>query len=195
MGLVSSLVSSWKKDPARLSIFRISSSLFRFRSGSVEGGTGRGLLQRKSRRWRARLTVSLLRSRPRSLNSRSMRREQLHRERNRPCSLGAFHLRPTSRSVCAPPRPRALLDVAFCDRGRLPVPLSRNVRRPRTRWFGNRKVRERSGWGNDHLRRATRCASSTYGWVFSRVSSYGRDPCALRGRRRYSAWAVVSVVV
>jgi integrase len=67
----------------------ISLSLWRFCSGSLEGATGRGLLQRNSRRCRARRTVSRLTTRDRSPNNCSTtRREQLQRERNQPCSVG-----------------------------------------------------------------------------------------------------------
>src|SRR5215210_1073863 len=92
LGLVSSLVSSWKKEPAFSIISRISSSLARFcsccSSESLSGGTGRGLLQRKPRRWSVRRTVSRLTKAARSLNSCRARSLQLQRERSQPCSVG-----------------------------------------------------------------------------------------------------------
>src|ERR671932_652594 len=49
LGFNFSLVSSWKKEHSRCNIFRMSSSLFHFSLGSLGGGTGRGLIQRKPR--------------------------------------------------------------------------------------------------------------------------------------------------
>src|SRR5918994_1783154 len=94
LGLVSSLVSSWKNDPASSVICRTSSSLACFSmicsSESFSGGTRRGLLQRKPRRCSARRTVSRLRQRSLSLSLRSCTASslQLQRERSQPCSMG-----------------------------------------------------------------------------------------------------------
>src|SRR3954451_18189151 len=92
LGLVSSLVSSWKNDPASLIIDRTSNSLARFcpfcSSEPFSGGTGRGLLQRKPRRWSTRRSVSRLIKAARSLNSSTARSLQLQREHSQPCSEG-----------------------------------------------------------------------------------------------------------
>src|SRR5215217_6367656 len=92
LGLVSSLVSSWKNDPASLAIERTSKSLLRFcsccSSESFSGGRGRGLLQRKPRRWSTRRSVSRLTRMARSLNNSTAKSLQLQRERSHPCSVG-----------------------------------------------------------------------------------------------------------
>ena len=109
LGLVSSLVSSWKKDPASCSVIcRTSSSRLCFSlicsSESFSGGTGRGLLQRKLRRWSVRRTVSRLTSASRSLRSCRATSLQLQRERSHPCSTGDPSSRSLStRSITAPP--------------------------------------------------------------------------------------------
>src|SRR5215211_629800 len=92
LGLVSTLVSSWKNDPAFSTIERTSKSLARFRSlcssEPFSGGRGRGLLQRKPRRWSARRTVSRLTRVARSLNSSTARSLQLQRDRSHPWEVG-----------------------------------------------------------------------------------------------------------
>src|SRR5918993_1290382 len=94
LGLVSSLVSSWKKEAASSSVIcKTSWSLARFcstcSSELFSGGTGRGLLQRKPRRCSARRKVSRLTRRAlRSLRSWRAMSLQLQRERSQPCSAG-----------------------------------------------------------------------------------------------------------
>src|SRR5215218_3345017 len=105
LGLVSSLVSSWKKEPASSVICRTSSSLARFcsicSSESFSGATGRGLLQRKPRRWSARRSVSRLAEASRSLRSCKQMSLQLQRERSQPWEAGASSLRRRSTRSCA----------------------------------------------------------------------------------------------
>jgi hypothetical protein len=141
--------TSWKKDALCCwwSIRMISLSLWRFCSGSLEGGTGRGLLQRNSRRCRARLTVSRLTTRARSRNNCSTTTEQLQRERNQPCSAGECSSTNASIRLRAPPHPKALfLDLASCDRKRMPaLHAIGNARRLCKQWCVSRKGRERSG--------------------------------------------------
>src|SRR5215210_98398 len=88
LGLVSSLVSSWKNDPASSVICRTSSSLACFSmicsSESFSGGTGGGLLQRKPSPCSARRTVSRLAEASLSLRSCRASSLQLQRERNQP---------------------------------------------------------------------------------------------------------------
>src|SRR5215212_574998 len=88
LGLVSSLVSSWKNEPASSVICRTSESLVRFcstcSSESFSGGTGRGLLQRKPRRCSARRTLSRLTVAARSLRNCRAISLQLQRERSHP---------------------------------------------------------------------------------------------------------------
>src|SRR5215218_5394155 len=95
LGLVSSLVSSWKKVPASSRVIRrTSSSLARLcsicSSESLSGPTGRGLLQRKPSRWSARRTVSRLTKRAaRSPNSWRAMSLQLQRSwRAQPAVVG-----------------------------------------------------------------------------------------------------------
>src|SRR3954454_22758350 len=92
LGLVSSRVSSWKKEPAFSAISRMSLSLLRFcslcSSESFSGGTGRGLLQRKPRRWSTRRSVSRLTRTARFSNSSTARSLQLQRERSYPWEVG-----------------------------------------------------------------------------------------------------------
>src|SRR5215211_3331182 len=94
LGLVSSLVSSWKNDPAFPTIERTSESLARFRSlcssEPFSRPTGRGLLQRKPRRWSARRRVSRLTRVVRSLNSSTANGLQLQRDRSHPWEVGDY---------------------------------------------------------------------------------------------------------
>ena len=95
LGLVSSLVSPWKKESASSRVIRrTSSSLARFcsmcSSESLSGPRGRGLLQRKPSRWSARRTVSrLTRRAARSPNSWRAMSLQLQRSwRAQPAVVG-----------------------------------------------------------------------------------------------------------
>jgi hypothetical protein len=142
LGLVCSLVSSWKKEPACSVIGRTSSSLTRFcstcSSESFSGGTGRGLLQRKPRRCSARRTVSRLTAAARSLRSCRAMSLQLQRSwRAQPAMLGgrvlnhqALERRSLASSLSKGSGPLAL-------RGRRGphAPPGRSGRRPRRRWF------------------------------------------------------------
>src|SRR5215211_6732460 len=165
LGLVSSLVSSWKNDPASSVIRRTSSSLARFSSTCsselFSGGTGRGgLLQRKPRRWSARRTVSRLTAEAaRSLRSCRASSLQLQRERNQPCQVGeSSSSRRSKRSFASlpskglGPRLRRSSKAALCPPGGSGI-------RARTRWCASRTGRGRSRWESGRRRRAARCAS------------------------------------
>src|SRR5215211_4824343 len=164
LGLVSSLVSSWKNDPASSVICKTSSSLACFSmicsSEPFSGGTGRGLLQRKPKRCSARRSVSRLTSAAaRSLRSWRARISQLQRERSQPCSVGESSSSSFSRRSLAFSSSNGLGPRLPRGRRRRRGPPGGSGRQRRRRWCASRRGCERSRWARARRRRAARCAS------------------------------------